>query len=147
MVRICLLLSIMTISAPTEANQSSLKFDIICKTHARLVVDYSADLNQPPGYLGPSRWDSVSRYSIDLFRGRYSNLDSKQPVIGKFARKAEPRLWFSEDLEGFERYNLKSNRYYGRRKVGNWLIQIETGRCQRAPFSGFVPNTRVGPIR
>jgi hypothetical protein len=65
------------------------------------------------------------------------DVGGKEAIVEQFARATKSRFWFTEDADGFERFNLRTNRFYGRGKVGNWLISIETSHCRRAKFSGF----------
>ncbi len=105
--------------------------------HGRLIVDYSKDLNQPVGYMGPARWQSKFRYAIDLKRRLFFDLGWQNAKPMKFVQQTNARIWFSKNDQGFERYSLKSDQFYSRNEVGNWLIEIVTGKCRRAPFSGI----------
>jgi hypothetical protein len=126
-----------TMAVSAQASQRKFQFDIICPIRGRLIVDNDADLNKEPGHLGPAEWSRTSRYAIDLRRGRYLDVGGKEAIVEQFARATKSRFWFTEDADGFERFNLRTNRFYGRGKVGNWLISIETSHCRRAKFSGF----------
>jgi hypothetical protein len=129
------------------ATKNEAQFDLICTLRGRAIVDYTADLNQEPGRLAPAAWSDTSRYAIDLKRGRYWNLAGDEAKPKKIVRVAQSQFWFYENANGFSRYNLRTNRYYERAKVGNWTIEIVTGPCRRAPFSGRGASSRPVPRR
>jgi hypothetical protein len=139
------ILAIMAVSA--QASPSTFQFDIICNNHGRKVIDHEADMNQSPGDNAPWVWHDSFRYAIDLKSKRYRGLEWVDQSPVKIARVTKTRLWFSEDQNGFERYNLISNRYYARGHGETFLIHTVTGRCRRADYSGMVAKPRPVPRR
>lgn len=135
----------LTHSTPLFAVQNETQFDLICTLRGRAIVDYAADLKREPGRLAPAVWSDTARYAIDLRRGRYWTLVGDESQPEKIVRTSKSRFWFHENARGFSRYNLRSNRYYERAKVGNWTIEIVTGPCRRAPFSGLLKAQKLGP--
>jgi hypothetical protein len=126
-----------TVAVSAQAAQSGFQFDLICQVHGRKVIDYAADLNQSEGDNGPWDWHDRFRYAIDLKSQRYRGLDWVNQAPEKIVRVTKARFWLSEDKDGFERYNLNTNRYYARAHGATFIIHIATGTCRRAPFSGF----------
>ncbi len=120
-----------------SADQGAMQFDLTCRLHGRLVVDRHADLTQPSGYLGPAIWADTVRYAIDLRHGRYMGTDWKLPVSERIARVTKSQLLLSQRRDSFERIDRQTGRYAARSKAGNYMIEIVTGQCRRADFSGF----------
>jgi hypothetical protein len=130
--------SMMALPVPAQAASGATQFDIVCHLRGRLIVDHTADLNQPPGYLGPARWRDTLRYSVDLKRGIYADVGGKAPAAEKFARLTKSGIWFSKSGRGFTHFDLRTNRFHGRTKAGNWMTEIVSGPCRRVSSSGVL---------
>jgi hypothetical protein len=116
----------------------ALHFDLHCATHGHVVSDSrrwgptgSYPANEP-------RWTNFSRFVIDLQTMRYCDAVTSclhyRP--GPIARVTADRIILDEAPTGSAFIRRTDWRLEVRRDDGG-LVSVDSGRCTKAPFSGF----------
>lgn len=115
-----------------------LHFDLNCDVHGRIVSD-----SRPWGPTGTypanePRWTNSFRYVIDLqtmqYCGDVASCLHHRP--GRIERVTADRIILGEGPTGSEFIRRTDWRVLVRRDDGG-LVMVDSGRCTKAPFSGF----------
>jgi hypothetical protein len=136
-------LTIMLQSSALASTATPMRFDLICAIRGHTYVKFAADRMQEPGYLGPPKWAFTTHYVIDLKRRLYWATDWVDVGLGRLQSVGPIRVYLTKSEGYFQRINLKTNQYYARGEGEGFVSEVSTGRCHRAPFSGFPPGVRA----
>jgi hypothetical protein len=122
-------------------------FDVFCSMHERTVRAYNPERVGYVSYSGPPHFSFTSRISINLKHGLFREHSWPQNNAERIHTSGKRSIMLSEDSEGFERYNLRTNRYYSRHVASAYKDLVITGRCRRMGYSGIAANTHSRWIR
>jgi hypothetical protein len=119
----------------------ALHFDLHCATHGHIVSD-SRPWGPTGSYPANERsWTGSFGFVIDLQTMQYCNDTCLGTRASRFARVTADRIILDEGPIGSTFIRRRNWRVEVRRDHGG-LVMVDSGRCTKAPFSGF-PSVRL----